>query len=160
MAAQREPCFAALFALLTGVTEFNFTSRVFQDWSQKGPAECPAMFLLKGDEESTVKVGFPPMWKLEARGVLYVRNDGGRLEPPSIQLNVLLTAWEAALERKPIEPPLTGKQMFPNTPMGSWGTSLGGLCYSCQFSGKIQTFEGVISGAAMAVVPIEILTTA
>jgi hypothetical protein len=161
MAAQREPIFSALFALLTGVAGFAFTSRVFQDWDSVEPAECPAMFLAKGPEEAIVsKVGLPPMWKLRANGVMYCRNDEGRLVAPSIQINELLTLWEAALERKPTEPPITGVPQFPNTPQGYWGTSLGGLCYSCQITGQIQIFEGYISGTAMAVVPIEILTTA
>jgi hypothetical protein len=161
MAAQREAIFSTLFNLLTGVADFAFISRTMQSWDDVTPSECPAMFLAKGDEQAiTDKAGLPPIWKLTAKGVLYCRNDEGRLEAPSIQINNLLTLWEAALERQPSEPPPTGKPMFTNTPQGYWGTSLGGLCVSCQIVGQVQIFEGYISGAAMAVVPIEILTTA
>ena len=159
MAAQREPIFAALFGRLTSVTEFAFTSRVFQDWDTTQPPNCPAMFLAKGTEESIVKVGMPPLWTLHAVAVMYCKNDEGPDVAPSIQLNELLTAWEGALERQPTEPPVSNP-MFLNNPTGSWGTSLGGLCYSCQITGVIQIYEGTIAGTAQAVVPIDILTTA
>lgn len=167
MAANREECFAALFALLeqlgtpAGGSVFKFTSRVFQSWDDTPPPQCPAMFMVKGAEEQLpAGLGLPPLWRLRARVVVYARLDEGRLEPPSVQLNEIMTAVEGALERKPIEGPPTIPPKFVSNPAGYFGTTLGGLCFGCQLAGQIQTFEGVIGGDSMMIAEIEILTSA
>lgn len=160
MAAQREPIFQALFALLQGIGDFKLASRVFLSWDDVAASQLPALFLVKGNESQTITQGLPPMWRLRAWAIFYCSNDEGRLTPPSAQINELLTSLELALQRKPTEPPPAIAPTFLANPAGSWGTSLGGLCYGCQIAGEVLIYEGNIAGTAEANVPIEILTTA
>jgi hypothetical protein len=160
MPINREACFAALFQRLQAVPGFKFTSRVFQSWDDTMPPQCPAMFMVK-DFERTVAAaqGMPPLFVLTARVVMYARNDEGRLVPPSTQLNDLLDGIDAAIKRTPEEGPVAGAN-FLNNPPGTWGTSLGGLCYTCQRQGEVMIFEGIIGSDAQAVVKIDILISA
>ncbi len=156
----REKVFVALFDRLAAVEGFKFTSRVAESWDDVPPSQSPAMFMVK-DFERTLPYaqGMPPLFVLTARLVMYARNDQGRLVPPSTQINNLLDGVDAAIKRTPEEGPLAGAN-FLNNPPGTWGTSLGGLCYTCQRQGEIMIFEGVIGSDAQAVVKIDILISA
>jgi len=161
MAAQREAIFAALFARLQArVTGVKVFSRKLTSFDDVAAADQPAVFLVKGNEDPTPKQGFLPLWKLHADIVVFCRNDASPDAPPSVQLNDLLTDIEAALERQPSEGPIADAP-FPNTPGGSsFGTSLGGLCSHCWIAGTVEVGEGAIGDQAIAIIPIEILTTA
>jgi hypothetical protein len=168
MAINREAIFAKLFARLETIVDptlaggklLRFATRVYQGWDEVAPSQCPAALLLKGDETRPRRIqGLPPIVSLMASIVLYAKNDEERQVPASTQLNELITAIEALLERQPGELPSTGA-VFPNNPDGSYGTTLGGLCFSCQIAGTVQTFEGVLDQDSAVIIPIEILTTA
>jgi len=77
--------------------------------------------------------------------VIYTQGSGDEQTIPSQELNVLLDAVEAALA-----PPANsdGKQ------------TLGGLVSHCRLQGSARITENVNGAAAMAVVPVEIVTTA
>ena len=159
MALDREAIFVALFARIQALTAWGFSSRTFQTWDDTPPSASPACFLAKDTEDPTTIVGLPQSWRIRARVVVYALNESAASGiAPSTQLNQLLTALEGALERKPIEGPAIGAP-FPQNPGGA-GTTLGGLCYSCQIVGTVETFEGLVGGNAVMVVPIEILATA
>jgi hypothetical protein len=117
--------------------------------------------MVKGAENAhPTSLGLPGLLQMNARVVVYAQNDEGRLEPPSTQLNRILTALDAALERKPTEPPPPIPPKFVSNLAGNFGITLGGLCFSCQRNGQVQSFEGVIAGDAMIVLEIEMLTSA
>lgn len=160
MGFNREACFVALFDRLSVLEDFKFTSRVFQSWDDTPPPQCPAMFMVKDRErEIPAAQGMPPLVTLTARLVLYVRNDEGRLVPPSTQINNLLDAIDGALKRKPEEGPVANAN-FLNNPPSTWGTSLGGLCYTCKRQGEVMTFEGIIGSDAQVVLNIDMLISA
>jgi hypothetical protein len=161
MALNREAIFAALFQRIEGVSAFKFTSRVFQSWDDTPPSASPAVFMVKGPERSNVRIqGAPPLLELTATVVIYAQNGIDPETPASTILNDVLDALDVALERTPIEGPAPGA-MFPANAGGGgqWGTTLGGLVYGCQIEGSTEVFEGVISGWAQAIVPIQILVT-
>lgn len=159
MAANREACFVALTTRLEAIEDFELVSRTVRSWDDVGPGECPAGFLVKASESVDARGGMaPPIWTLEADFVIYCKNREGRATVPSTQLNALLTAVESALQRQPTEPP-NPDAIFANNPDMMWGTTLGGLCYTCAISGTIEVFEGVIGGGAVAIVPIQIITS-
>ena len=164
MAAQRELIFAALFDRLSAISFFRYSSRVFQSWDDTPPSVQPAFFLLKGAEEGNIKLqGAPSGWKLKATVCVYISNDETTHNEPSVApsttLNNAITLIEAALQMQSGElPNLAGT--FPSRPPGSFTTTLGGLCYSCQIVGTVEVFDGAIAGTAVALIPIEILTTA
>lgn len=159
MAANREECFEALFARLQEIELFKFTSRVFQPWGNTPPSQSPAMFMNKGPETPTNQDGLPPVWQLDVTLDIYVRNDMGRNYPPSKILNELLTAVEEKLQRSNLEPPNPIFQRFVANLTGTWGTTLGGLCVSCNISSQTDVIEGVADEDAVAIVTISILTT-
>lgn len=163
MPANREPCFAALFARIEALTEgdaptLKFASRALRSWDDTPPSECPAAYLTKGPESVDDRRGLPPIWSLEADLIIYAKNDEGRNTVPSIQINALLDAIEEMLQRTPTEGPADGA-IFPNNPDMMWGTTLGGLCYTCTINGTVEVYEGVVGGGAVAIVPILIVTS-
>jgi hypothetical protein len=168
MAAQRERIFAALYDRLRAIQSgggayFKYTSRILESWDDTPPAVQPAFFLVKGNEEANIKLqGAPSGWRLTANLVVYLQNDETTHEDPSvapsIELNNAITLVEAALQAQ------AGEQRspfatFPGKQPGYFTTTLGGLCYSCQIVGTVQVFDGTIAGTAVAIIPIEILTT-
>ncbi len=161
MAAQREAIFAAIFARLEALPGINYATRVFESWDDVAPEQSPAVMLRKGPETPANRMpGGPLAWNLSAMVVLYAKNDGSRDTAPSIQLNNLLDAIETAFQRTPIEGPAPGAMFASNPQGGTFGTTLGGLCASCHISGTVEAYDGIVGGAAMAIVPLNILTTA
>jgi hypothetical protein len=160
MAAPREAIFAALFERLqTGVADIQTFSRLLLGFDEAAAADQPALYLVKGSEESITTKGMPLGWRLRADIVVFCRNDADPTAAPSIQLNAILTDIETALERKPGE--VATSSLFPNTPGSSnFGTTLGGLCSHCWIAGGIEVGEGTIGSQAIAIVPVEILTSA
>jgi len=77
--------------------------------------------------------------------VIYTQGSGDEQTVPSTELNVPLDAVEAALA-----PPLNGDGR----------QTLGGNVSHCRLQGSARITENVNGAAAMAVVPVEILTTA
>lgn len=167
MAVNREAIFAALFARLAGLADpalaggllFRYATRIYEGWDETAPSQKPALQLRKGPETPTPRRGLPSLWTLSAGVIVYATADDAREVPASTQLNQLLTAIEGALERKPTDGPIAGA-IFPNNPDLVFGTTLGGLCYSCQIVPSVEVFEAGIDQDLLAIVPLEILTTA
>jgi hypothetical protein len=134
----REPIYAALFALLSGAADFVTASRRLRHWSDVGPAEQPALFVVQKSETAEAKAGLPPKWRALVDVYVYAHAPDETTAPATV-LNPLLDAVEAAL-----------------APSGAVQT-LGGLVSHVFITGKIETDEGVLGGQAVAIVPIEIL---
>lgn len=138
----REPIYAALFALLQNAAPFVTASRRLRHWSDVGAAEQPALFMIQKSETAEAKRPLPPKWRARVDLYLYAQAPD-EATPPATILNPLLDAVEAVLAPDP----------------ASEVQSLGGLVQHCWIAGKIETDEGVLGGQAVAIVPIEILVS-
>jgi hypothetical protein len=162
MALDREARFAALFARLQSVTNWKTASRVNLGWSEFLALEQPTMVLVKTAERQMQQqrnAALPFLWELGAMAVILCRNTDPN-EPPSIQLNKLIQAVEAALELQP------GEKASPNASgpasvTGQLYTTLGGLCTVCAINGEVHIWEGAAEGVqnsqAVAWIPIGML---
>lgn len=137
----REPIYAALFALLEGAAEFATVSRRLRHWGDVGAAEQPALFLAQKGETAIRNRGAPPKWTLAVDLYLYCRAPD-ELTSPAMAMNPLIDAIEAALA------PVGGDAALRNV------QTLGGLVSDCWISGKIETDEGALGGQAVAIIPV------
>lgn len=146
----REQIYSALFATLQGALlapagPFKTVSRRWQDPSQISPADRPSLYQVQKDELiGTGLNGLPIHAKLALDLVLYTSGDSEPNSVPSTELNTLLDAVETAIRSA--------------TP--GLAQSLGGRVSHCRIDGKIEIVENVQGSMALAVVPVEILTTA
>lgn len=146
----REQIYSALFATLQGALlmpagPFKTVSRRWQDPSQVSPADRPSLYQVQKDELIGTGVnGLPIHAKLALDLVLYTSGDSEPNSVPSTELNTLLDAVETAIRSA--------------TP--GLAQSLGGRVSHCRIDGKIEIVENVQGSMALAVVPVEILTTA
>lgn len=134
----REPVYAALFALLSGAAPFVTASRRLRHWSDVGPAEQPALFIVQKSETAERKSGLPAKWRASVDVYIYAHAPDDETAPATL-LNPLLDAIETVL-----------------APQGAVQT-LGGLAAHAWIAGKIETDEGVLGGQAVAILPVEIL---
>ncbi len=145
----REQIYSSLFAtlqtaLLTPAGPFNTVSRRWQDPSQISPADRPALYQVQKEEvASTALNGLPISWKATVDLVLYTSGDSSPNFIPSTELNSLLDAVETAIRNA----------------MPGVAQSLGGKVSHCRIGGKIEVVENVQGSIALAVVPVEIVTT-
>lgn len=164
MSAPREDLFVALFAILetlvgeTDASPLRFASRALLSWDDCPPGQCPAAFLVAAGEDRITRRGFPAMINVKAHIIVYAKNDQGRDQVPATQLNALISAIEDALQRQPSEGPAPAA-LFPQNPDMTFGTTLGGLCYTCQIGSAVDIFEGFQGPDAVAAIPVEMLTT-
>jgi hypothetical protein len=146
----REQIYSAIFAtlqgsLLTPTGPFKTVSRRWQDPSQLAPADRPAIYQVQKDEiASTAVNGLPVNWRLSLDLVLYTTGDTAPVSIPSVELNSLLDAVETAI-----------RSVVPGLPL-----TLSGKVSYCRLAGKIEILENVQGGMALAVLPIEVLTSA
>lgn len=136
----REPIYAALFALVSGVPGVVTASRKLKLWSDVAAIEQPALFMAQGAELAIRNTGQPVKWVLDVKLYLYVNTSGDT--SPTITLNVILDGIERALT-----PTLAGSAQ-----------TLGGLVHDARIEGAIETDEGVLGEQAIAIVPVRIIT--
>jgi len=146
----REQIYSALFAtlqaaLLAPAGPFRIVSRRWQDPSQLSPADRPCLYQVQKDElVGTSLNGLPIHAKLNVDLVLYTAGDSEPASVPSTELNSLLYAVESAV-----------RSAAPGV-----AQTLGGRVSHCRIEGKIEIVENVQGAMALAVVPVEVLTTA
>lgn len=140
MAATREQIYSALFALVSAAGAFTTKSRKIKHWTEVRPAEMPAIYQLQKAEIFENAARGIPSRKYYYLDLFVYAYSPNNADTPSIQLNSLLDAIEAALA-----PDYTGNQ------------TLGGLVSHCWIKGTIETDEGVLGQTAVAIIPIEIL---
>ena len=138
----REPVYAALFALVQNAAPFVTASRRLRHWSDVAAAEQPALFAIQKSETAEERRPLPVKWRARVDLYLYAQAPD-ELTPPATVMNPLLDAVEAALAPDP----------------ASHVQSLGGLVQHCWIAGRIETDEGVLGGQAVAIVPVEILVS-
>jgi hypothetical protein len=138
----REPIYAALFALVQGAGAFVTASRRLRHWSDVAAAEQPALFLIQKSETAEERRPLPIKWRARVDLYLYAHAPD-ELTAPATVLNPLLDAVEAVLAPDPV----------------SHVQTLGGLVQHCWIAGGIQTDEGVLGGQSVAIVPVEFLVS-
>ena len=144
----REQIYSALFTTLQTSLgpKFATISRRWRMPEQVSPESRPALFQVQtGERAKTNATGEPIIWSATVDLVIYTQGSGDEQTVPSQELNDLLDAIEAALAPPPNS---DGKQ------------TLGGKVSHCRLQGSASIVENVNGAAAMAVLPVEILTTA
>jgi len=144
----REQIYSALFATLQSTlgAKFATISRRWRMPEQVSPESRPALFQVQsGERAKTNANGEPIIWIATVDLVIYTQGSGDEQTVPSQELNDLLDAVEAALAPPPNS---DGKQ------------TLGGKVSHCRLQGSARIVENVNGAAAMAVLPVEIVTTA
>lgn len=137
----REPIYAALFALLASSAGYVTTSRRLLHWNDVPREQQPSLFMAQRNETAVTERGNPTQWTLSVDVYIYARTDGGLAPGPII--NPLIDAIEAALVPNPMENAQT----------------LGGLVHYCRIEGAIDTDEGTLGDQAVAIVPITIFVS-
>ena len=148
MNVPREQLYSALFATIQSTlgAKFATISRRWRMPEQVSPESRPALFQVQtGERAKTNANGEPIIWIATVDLVIYTQGSGDEQTVPSQELNDLLDAIEAALAPPPNS---DGKQ------------TLGGKVSHCRLQGSARIVENVNGAAAMAVVPVEILTSA
>ena len=148
MNVPREQIYSALFNTLQSSlgSRFATMSRRWRMPEQVSPESRPALFQVQtGERAKTNANGEPIIWIATVDLVIYTQGSNDEQTIPSQELNSLLDALEAALAPPPNS---DGKQ------------TLGGQVSHCRLQGSARITENVNGAAAMAVVPVEILTTA
>ena len=158
MSLDREPIFTAIFARLQAIAGVVTCSRKWEHFDDVDPSQQPAIFLNTGPERCKQQRGMPPQWTLAPTIHLYCRNDADPDAAPGVQIHGILKKIEAAFERTPAESSLANGP-FSDSGADSHGTTLGGLVSHCWISGEIVNDEGLLQGQALAIIPLEIVTT-
>ena len=135
----REPIYAALFGLVSGVPGIVTASRRLKHWNDVPAVDQPALFQIQKGETGEQAQGLPMKWTLAAEIYLYVNSGDDPAGIPATELNNLLDLIELALA-----PNFRGVQ------------TLGGLVSHCWISGRIETDEGSLGSQAVAIIPISI----
>jgi hypothetical protein len=140
---QREPIYAALFALLSGIPEIKYSSRRLRAFSDIGCVDQPALFMEQKSDSCAVVTRMPSIWTLSVDLLVYI-NTGGN-DPSVVPSSVMNPIIDAVVAR--LVPPLhIGDQ------------TLGGLVQRCRIDGTIEYVEGVQGDQAFAIIPVQILT--
>lgn len=141
---------AATWAALpvSGATGFKTASRKLVAWDAVSTDQMPALYQQQMRETVTRQPNLPPKWALQVRWYVYVAHlasqDGSATLIPSVQLNAILDAIQAAIEPQTADGPL-----IKNT--------LGGLAYEAKIVGTVENFEGDLGDFGVLVIPAEIL---
>lgn len=161
---QSEPCFAALFSLLSqtqmltngqpnGTPAFVTSSRYAVPVSGVTPAMQPALYLMEGEIEfdSMPETGLS-VDQYKAAAIVYFTIPGGQA-PASPQMNALRDAMVFQIRQRTLDangnvvPLMLGEKQ-----------QLGGLCYDAIFQGRALANEGLQTGQGAAIFPLTILT--
>lgn len=148
----RETIYAAAFAYISALAAgnsplFKSATRKPTTWESVAPEDQPALLFMQRRELAEKRKTLPTKWTLFADLFLYVHT-GAQNDPAIVAaqlMNPLLDAIAAALASDDIS---------------NDACTLGGLVSHCAINGEIQIFPGNLGDEAVAIVPIEILTTA
>jgi len=147
----REPIYAAILAFFSALTvggapAFKLATRKLKTWEDCSPEDQPALLLRQVNELGERRKGLPTKWTGHVALCLYVHT-GAQTDDtviPSTLLNPLVDAIEAAI---------TVDDFNTNS------ATLGGLVSHCAINGDIEYFEGTLGDEAVAIVPIDFVTS-
>ena len=138
----REPIYAALFALAQTAASFKTTGRKLKAATDIPKESQPALFQIQHNETAQKLDGAPNRWLLSVSLVIYVNTGGDSEVAPTTQLNPIIGEITTLFSPNPA----TGRQ------------TLGGLVRHAEIVGTIEIDEALMNGQAVAIVPLEILT--
>ncbi|WP_423396027.1 hypothetical protein [Burkholderia sp. LMG 21824] len=147
MSIQREPIYAALFALVqSAVAPYAVTiGRRFQLASQVPPSEQPAVFQVQKSERiAHERRGLPKKYHLFVDLVVYAQA-GDSAAIPATAVNTILDAIDNALAPA------------PGDPMNN--QTLGGLVEHAWIEGEVLIVEGTLQDQSVAIVPVQMYVT-
>lgn len=141
MTVQREPIYAAAFALACQAGVFLTTSRKLKHWNDVPANQRPALFMAQANAIAMPPaiIGQPTKWMLPVHLHIYLSTQGAT--SPGEVMNPIMDALDA---------------MFSANP-GRGIQTLGGLVQWARIEGTIETSEGTMGPDEIAVVPINIL---
>ena len=140
----REQVLQALIDLASNTAKFKTITRKFKMWNEFPPADCPVLIIMQGDEEAQpAPRGLPTRWTLNYEFVVYHFQEQDIDTSPMTALNELLEAVEGILK--------------PDTDNQGETCTLGGLVSHAWIQGKVEIFEGLLSGHSVAIVPVSVL---
>ncbi|GHH09360.1 hypothetical protein GCM10008023_05950 [Sphingomonas glacialis] len=139
MTIQREPIYAALFALVSSVQGLKTTSRKLKHWNDVQASAMPALFQAQTAQMSNGADFLPVRWTLGALLYLYVSTKGA--DNPGSVVNPIVDAITHLFE--------------PNAVGG--GQTLGGLVQWARIGGTIETSEGTLDNLEVIQIPIHML---
>lgn len=140
---QREPIYAALFALVAAAAGIKTSSRRIKSFADTAAGDTPAVFMEQKKEQSVVGTNMPGKWSLHVDLVVLV-NTGGN-DPNVIPTTVL----------NPIIDDIVTK-LVPPAPLPE--QNLGGLVTRCRVDGTIEIVEGAQGDQALAIIPVVVFT--
>lgn len=138
--ASIESVYAALFNLLSGITDLQTMDRRLRNIQDVDAQDMPAIFQTQGKQKNVYKGTVPIVQSLEANWILYT-NEQDVTAPPSTRINNLIDEARAVLAPAP----------------GFKTQTLGGLVEYAAISGDIEVFEGVLGDKAVAIIPITLV---
>lgn len=145
MQIPRETIYAALYALLINVSDWNFVARRFHAISELSEGQFPAMLMVQKKELAEAGGrGIPVKWTLQLDVIVYVDTTNSPARVPSQVTNQILDDLEAV-----IQPNVSNMLSLPQT--------LGGLVSQCRIRGEIITDEGILGSHGFIMVPIEVV---
>jgi hypothetical protein len=148
----REPIYAALFAHFAALAAadgsllFKTATRIVKHWADVPPEEEPALLLLPRSEHAQRRKGLPTIWTLNADLLVYV-NTAAQENPAAIPAQILNPLLDA------IEGSLAIDDVMNNA------CTLGGLVSHCAIDGDIELHLGSLGNEAVAIVPLQLLTS-
>ncbi len=137
----REQVFAALFALAQTAANVKTASRRAKHWDDCKDVEFPCLFQMEKGQSYANVVAQPAIKTYEADLYVYTYTGNDPNKTPSIQLNNIVDAIEAALA--------------PDS--ATLRQTLGGLALRAWISGSILTSEGTLGSKAVAIIPIKLM---
>ena len=139
---QREPIYAALFALVSDALgdALKTKSRTLKHWNDVQTSAMPAFFLSQGAQVPTQAGNMPVKWMLTGTIHLYVSNKAGG--SPSEAANPIVDAITRLFETNGVGAPQT----------------LGGLVQWARIVGTIETSEGTLGEKEVIQIPVQMLT--
>jgi hypothetical protein len=153
VAARRTEIYDALTARLKDVALVRTCEQRLRAYDDVPDAEQPAVFVVATDQSQQYQGrGFPPIWTLRFKLYVYARIPGG--DSRATGHDALMPLLDA------IEDALLATDEEKARDKAAWNTTLGGYCSHARISGTVVTDEGALGEQAVAMVPIEVLTTA
>jgi hypothetical protein len=111
-------------------------------WSKVDPAQQPCIFITSRTQQAETKPILPTKWTLHCAVWVYVRDESPN--GPAAFMDDLLDKIEAK---------------FKASRNGFGRVTLGELVYDCRINGSIDTDEGLLGPQAVAVIPVELVTS-
>lgn len=138
----REDIAAALWVRLSAIPGLATKSRRLKHWNDVPARMRPALFMAQRGQVAATQTGQPTIWRLSFDVYIYVHTPEPQV--PASALNAILDGVAGALAP---DAGISGR------------CTLDGLVHYARIEGGIETDEGTLGDTAVAIVPIEILTT-